>query len=115
MFKQGAYFTFWGCSSNDDGIVNVEMSSSRKNKKTGEYETDFSSKFVRFYGDAGSKVQELERGDRIKIGECGVTTFWNKKTEKNYTNFLVFDFEKVEKKAASSKGNSVDDDDDVPM
>lgn len=113
MFKQGAYCTFWGFTI-DNGRVNVEMSSSRKNKNTGEYETDFSSKFVRFFNKAGDDVQDLQKGDRIKLGECGVTTYYNKDTGKNYTNFMVFDFEKVER-SASKGSNSVDDDDDVPM
>lgn len=93
MFRNGAYCTIWGVSRDERGNVNVELSTSRKDKNTGEYSTDFSSKFVRFFGDAGDKAMSLERGDRIKIAECGVTNRYDKEKERTYTNFYVFDWE----------------------
>ena len=110
MFKEGNYCTVWAVSV-DDNKVNVELSTSRKNKNTGEYETDFSSKFVRFVGDASVAAQKLSRGDRIKLGECGVSTYWNKETGRSYTNFIVFDFEALGK----SNSAKADNDDELPM
>jgi len=91
MFGEGRYASIW--ATEDKGkYTNVELSTSVKSKETGEYETDFSSKYVTFLSEAHKKAAKLQRKDRIKIGPCGVTTRKGK-DDKYYTNFLVFDFE----------------------
>lgn len=92
MFSNGSYATIW--AREDKGNYSVmEMSTSRKDKESGEYKTDFSSKFVRFVGSAHKKASkyELERQSRIKIESCGVTVEKGKNNNW-YTNFIVFDF-----------------------
>lgn len=119
MFSVGSYATIW--ANEDKGNYSVvEMSTSRKDKESGEYKTDFSSKFVRFVGQAHSKAKKyaLDRKSRIKIENCGATVepgnngVW-------YTNFLVFDFSLAEGNNKSAVDDSYegdyDEDDELPV
>lgn len=90
-FRQGAYATVWEVS-NKGNISSVRLSVSKKDKETGEYSTEFSG-FCTFIGDAHKKAANLKERDKIKITECDVSTYYDKKTQKNYTNFKVFKFE----------------------
>jgi hypothetical protein len=92
-FRTGSYAKIWGVESKGNYSV-VDMSISKKNKQSGEYETDFSSKFVRFIGTANKDAANLQKNDTIKIGECEVTSVYDKEKKTTYTNFLVFSFEK---------------------
>lgn len=120
MFRNGSYATIWGVEKDDRGNVNVELSTSRKDKKTNEYVTDFSYKFVRFFGEAGDRAMRLRRGDRIKITECGVGNSYNKEKKQTYWNPFVFDFEDADAGASKSRDTSNfdgdwDEDDDLPL
>lgn len=91
-FRTGAYAKVWAVENKGNYSV-VELSTSKKNKTTNEYETDFSGKFVRFIGTAHNQVQGVTRGTSIKLGNVEVTNSYNKETKTAYTNFLVFSFE----------------------
>lgn len=113
-FRTGGYATIWKVE--DKGKwSNVQLSTSRKNQR-GEYETDFSG-FVAFIGAAHTAATNLQPKDRIKLGECEVTT--QRDTAKNvtYTNFKVFSFEgtngnNVSTKPASTSANQPEDEAD---
>jgi len=93
-FRTGAYAKIWNVDNKGKYSI-VELSTSRKDKSTDKYETDFSSKFVRFIGDAHTKINStVGFNGRVKIESCDVTT--SKQDEKYYTNFLVFDFEMLD-------------------
>ena len=68
-FRNGNYATIWGVVPKEN-VCQVQLSTSRKDKTTGEYVTDFSDNFVLFSGKAGEKAQSLEPGTRIQIKEC---------------------------------------------
>jgi single-strand DNA-binding protein len=91
-FRTDAYAKVWAVENKGNYSV-VELSTSKKNKATNEYDTDFSSKFVRFIGTAHTQVQGLSKGTSIKLGNVEVTNSYNKETKTSYTNFLVFSFE----------------------
>lgn len=132
MFATGNYATVWEVEDKGN-YSEVALSTSRKNKETNQYETDFSSKFVRFIGTAHEMASELKKQDRIKLGNCGVTNSYNKETKKGYTNFCVFSFETTDndtsknakdnaKKEKATKAKSkakveevVDDDEDEDL
>ena len=114
MFSNGSYASVWGNSVDDNGRVKVELSTSRKDRETGQYTTDFNSKFVNFVGDAKELGRELQRGDRIRIDECGVSNGYNKETQKGYTNFFVFKAEKVESRMNHPNADPMPDE-DVPF
>lgn len=90
-FRKGAYATVWEVR-NDNGYYTVRISTSRKDKQTGDYVSDFSG-FARLLGNASTYGSKLKEKDRIKIGDCDVSTYYDKQNHKNYTNFTIFDLE----------------------
>lgn len=92
-FRQGAYCTVWSIEPASDVRTRGRISISRKNKQTGEYETDFSG-FVDFIGTAAAnKAMSLKERDRIKLGDVDVSTFYNKEKNITYTNYKIFSFD----------------------
>lgn len=72
----------------------VSIASSKRNKQTNEYETDFSSKFVRFIGDA-HKCRPMY-GQKIKLKRCAVENVYMKNGQKCYLKnpiYLVYSYE----------------------
>lgn len=91
-FKKGAYATIWEVQSMSDTFTKVRLSTSRKDKTSGEYVTDFSG-FVAFVGTAcAQKAIRLKPKDRIQIDDCEVTNKYDKEKKREYTNFTVFNF-----------------------
>ena len=96
-FREGAWATVWEITDERDNFAKVRISTSRKDKKTDEYVTDFSG-FVSLIGDAfkrlGEIAAELENNERcrIRLGACDVTNRYDKEREREYTNFLLFGF-----------------------
>lgn len=93
-FKQDARFVKVWEVENKGNYHIVSLSTSKKNKETNEYETDFSNKFVRFIGTAHTLAANLKKGDTIKLGSCEVTNKYDKEKNITYTNYLVYSFEK---------------------
>lgn len=110
MFSVGTYIKVWNVT-NKGNYTEVECSSSAKNKMTGNYETDFSSKYVRFIGNAHKKNPQAN--ERIKITNCGVQNVYEKDGQKQYLKnptYIVFDFERDggsgQPRVSVPKGNS---------
>lgn len=81
-FRVGNYMSVWSTEPSKSGnTTRVRLSSSRKNKMTGEYEQDFSG-FCTFIGKAHEAAKHLQAKDRIKILECDVGTTYNKEQQK---------------------------------
>lgn len=77
----------------NDNATKVRLSTSRKNKMTDQYETDFSG-FVDFVGkDAAPRAMQLKEKDRIQLGEVAVTNRYDKEKGVTYTNFNCFSFD----------------------
>lgn len=121
-FRNNAWAKVWDIE--DKGNYSLaEISTSRKNKDSGDYETDFSSKFVRFIGDAHKS--NVKKGERIQLKSCDVTTSYDKEKRKVYTNYLVFEIARGDghensrsSKKPAKEPESVDDlidDDDLPF
>ena len=93
MFGTGSFLTIWNVV--DKGkYYEVELSSNKKNKQTGEYECDFSSKFIRFVGRA-YQLRPMPN-QKIKITNCGVTNCYMQDGKRVYSKnptYLVFDYE----------------------
>lgn len=94
-FRQNGYAKVWRFEDKGNYAI-VEISTSKKNKQTDQYETDFNSKFTRFIGQAHTDILALQDGVKIKLGDVEVTNSYNKETKVAYTNFLVFSFEVAE-------------------
>ena len=101
MFKNNAFSTVWNVVDKGN-YCDVELSTSKKNAE-GQYETDFSSKYVRFVKGAADFARKLKPNDRIKILECGVSNGKSDKDDKWYTSFLVFAAELADNAGASKK------------
>lgn len=109
-FRSGAYATIWDVESISNTNTKAQISISKKNKDTGEYDTEFSG-FVNFLGTAvAGKAARLKKKDRIKLGDVDVTTKYDKDKNRTYTNFKVFGFEELEQKGASSAQDDFSDD-----
>lgn len=106
-FRQNTYATVWSVEPVSDTYTKCRISISRKNKNTGEYETDFSG-FVGFAGTAAArKAAALKPRDRIKLGDVDVTNRYDKEKEKEYISFKVFSFEIEESQAGQPHGTAV--------
>lgn len=103
-FRTGAYAKVWKTEDKGNYSV-VELSTSKKNKQTGKYETDFNGKFVRFIGQAHTDIKKYGDGIKIKLGDVEVTNSYNKETKISYTNFLVFSFEAEESNTNTNAGS----------
>ena len=109
MFANMNYAKVWKIyppDKKEQKYTKVQISTSRK-QKDGSYLTDYSG-YVRLVGKAFEKSHELEANDTIKILNCGVSTSYDKKNNKNYETFVVFDFEfsnKNKENAVSGDGS----------
>ena len=117
-FRNDAYATVWAVENKGNYSV-VELSTSHKNKQTDKYETDFSSKFVRFIGTAHEKAANLSPKDRIKLGNVE-TTISKSSENKYFTNFLVYSFDKADEAHQKSDSENTDvlvseDDEELPF
>lgn len=92
-FRKEAFATIWSVESTSDTLTKARISISRKNKQTGEYDTDFSG-FVSFVGTAAAmKAACLKEKDRIRLGDVDVTNKYVKEKNITYTNYKIFSFE----------------------
>ena len=94
-FRNGGYATVWSVESTRPNVTKVRLSTSRKNKQTGEYEQDFSG-FCNFVGNCAVDALQLRERDRIKLGDVDVTSRYDKEARKEYVNYAVFSFERAE-------------------
>ena len=101
--RTGGYLTVW--EVNDKGkYADCRCSSSKRNKQTKEYETDFSG-YVRFIGKAHDVAIALQgEHPKVKVGEFEVTNNYSKEKGVTYTNFAVFTCD-PEENAAANQGN----------
>ena len=103
-FRQGAYARVFTYDAGEKyGTANVSVS--RKNKTTNEYEVEFQDGYVRFVGEAHNKAVALglptkenynnktDKGVSIKINSCDVTNKYDVEKKKLYINYVVFDFD----------------------
>lgn len=93
-FRVGAYAKIWKIAEDKGNYAIAQVSVSRK--KEDKYVTEFQSNFVRLVGKAyekGKDIQEVHGGTTIKISACDVTNRYVKEQQKEYVNFVIFDFD----------------------
>ena len=92
-FRKGAWATCWDVDAKSDTVTRVRLSTSRKDKQTGDYVQDFSG-YVSFLGTAAAKkAATLKERDRIKLGDVEVTTKYDADKKITYTNYQCYSFE----------------------
>lgn len=72
--------------------TDVKVTTSKKDKRTDEWETDFSRK-VRFIGHAHTKARDLNEKDSIIIKELEYTYKWDNEQKRAYDRVIVWDFD----------------------
>jgi hypothetical protein len=110
MFGAGSYAKLWEIRERKEKYTDIRISTSRKNKETGNYEQDFGD-FARLVGKAHEAAEDLNDGDRFKIIKCGVENRYNKEKKVTYYNFVIFEIEPVE----SEPSKDVSDDEENPF
>ena len=110
MFSEGSFVKLWEIRKREEKYTDIRISTSRKNKDTGEYEQDFGD-FARLVGKAHEAAEDLNDGDRFKIIKCGVENRYNKEKKVTYYNFVIFEIEPVE----SEPTKDVPDDEENPF
>lgn len=95
MFSNNSYAKLWEIKEIKDKYSNVRISTSTKNKETGEYEDDFNG-FARMVGQAHQQLQYMSERDRFKIIRCGVSNKYDKEKKTTYWNCVVFEIEVVD-------------------
>lgn len=118
-FSVNSYAKIWKVENKGSYSV-CEISISKKDKQTGKYVDDFSSKFVRFVGNA--HLQRPMDGQRIKITNCDTANVYYKDGQKEYLKnpiYTVFGYE-LQGDAGGEKQTAptlvdLDDDSDIPF
>ena len=117
-FRDNGYLTVWEVKeTRSPRITRVRVSSSRKNRQTDEYETDFKG-WCSFMGDCAKQALDLKQKDRIITKRVDVTNSYNKETETEYINYNVYEFEMADgsgKKSAPAKPKAVEGEPDYSM
>lgn len=87
--KTNAYATIWEVRERN-GRTEAKISTSRRNRDTGSYETDWSD-WMTLYGDAAQLASAPAR-TRIRIGDFDVTNKYDKEKKKMYTNYRLYSY-----------------------
>jgi hypothetical protein len=91
-FRDGGYATVWDSRpGKTPGSQSVRISSQYRDRQTGEWKQDFSG-WVSFRGEAGALAKNLPPKARIRLGECSVSSTWDRDTKENSYFFTVFTF-----------------------
>lgn len=98
-FRSGVWAKIWEITPNERS-TKVRVSTSKKNKD-GKYDQDFSG-YVTLAGTAHKEAGDLKVGDTFKIGDCEVTSRYDKEKKKEYINFAVYSFGDSDQKTAGS-------------
>ncbi len=106
-FRKEAYATVWEIEPISDTRTKGRISISKKNRSTGEYETDFNG-YVSFIGTVAAKnASQLKERDRIKLGDIDVSNKYDAEKKVTYTNFKIFSFETQNANSAVDTEESV--------
>ena len=86
--RTGCIATIWQVEPKGK-YTRVKFSTSKKNKDTNTYETDFSG-FANFVGQAHAEAAKLKERDRVKLEEFEVTNKYDKEKKTTNTYYSVF-------------------------
>lgn len=106
-FRNDSYATVWEVKTKAEKYTDAKISISKKNKQSGQYETDFSG-IVRFIGEAHKKASEFVERSKIKILNCETTNNYNKETKVTFWRCIIWDFEFAEDSPRGTSNTSSD-------
>lgn len=112
-FRSGAYASVFAVEKGRGNYYDVNIATSRKDKETGNYNTDFRA-FVRFAGDAAKGIEKYNgmssknNGNRpiarVRLGDVDTTNSYSAENNKTYTHHVVFTFEFADDSNLNNKG-----------
>ena len=111
------YITVWKITEKE-GRYSASVTTSRKNKQTGEYVNSYWN--VRFVGSAQEKAKALKEKDRIIVhaGDLNIeNTSYKKEGQdkpQNYLSVTIFDFDQNSTQGSNESSTS-DNPDDLPF
>lgn len=113
-FRSGSYASVFSVKKGNGKYYDVNITTSRKDKNTGNYNTDFRG-FARFIGNAANTIAQYDGKNgtpicRIKLGDIEVTNSYNKEKNITYTNYVVFSCEIADNK---TQGNTAQNQRDI--
>lgn len=112
-FRSGSYATVWNVKQEDGkNFSTVELSVSRKDKRTDQYVTDFSSGYVRFIGTAHERIAGVAPKTKIKLGDVDVSNYYDKEKKREFVTYKVFSFDITDQQPVKSQQGSPEVDDD---
>lgn len=114
-FFKGNIATIWSIDVKDN-LCTANISTSKKNKDSGEYFTDFNDGFVSFVGTANERLRDRiipEGGIKIRIGNGDVTHYYDKNKQKLYVNYTVFSFDDIEWDSENKQWVTLNSDDET--
>lgn len=92
-FRTGRWATVWEVKPVSPTMTRARISTSVKDKVTGQYTNDFSG-WVAFIGaNSAPKAAGLQEKARIRLGDVDVTNKYDKETATSFTYFTVFSFD----------------------
>lgn len=96
MFCDGCKAKIWKIQRCEERYADVQVSTSSKNKQSGEWETDFSG-FCRILGkDMTDKIRGTaipKGGLKVELNRVAVKQNYNKEKKQAFTEFIIWDFE----------------------
>ena len=99
---RGGFARIW--KAEDKGRYSVvQLSTSKKNKETDEYETDYSDNFARFISTAHEKLASMTLPATIQITSGEVTRRYDGIKKKEYIGTLVYAFDEVDNSKPTQK------------
>ena len=84
-FRTGAYAKIWELKDQKFG-KQAQISISKKKKDSDEYVQEFSG----WVNLSQAVADQVQTGDRIRIGDCDVKNSYNKEKQQTYTNFYIY-------------------------
>lgn len=109
-FRVGSWMKVWEIQPKSAGVTSIKGSVSRKNKETGEYETEFCEYCSCLGANIAQKAANLQVGQTIKLKDIDVTSVYDKVKQQKYINYKIFDFDiddvpRANAPAAATKSN----------
>jgi hypothetical protein len=120
-FRNGSYIKIWEIEDKGNySIANISIS--RKNKDTGEYDTEFQEKFVKIVSSAHKMLQGIsipKNGLSVQIKACDVTNKYDAEKKQKYYNFVIFEIESNDNttvtKVETKPEVELEEDEDLPF
>lgn len=113
-FRNGAYATIFEDVDNGGRNYTAKKVAISKRNADGGYDQTFGG-IVRFVGDCKNDAAKLTKLDRIKIEECDVTNSYDKEKKREYVNYVVFKFSKLDKNGNTTGGAAKKQEDNSSM